>query len=619
MSGKKPPRKTGDAPTDLSGGLRRKRAKFAFAAAVFWSAADSAVKSYLGLALLFMLVSSTLIATAPVLLKLVVDRFAGSPIETFYLAPVILTLAYVLSQGLARAFGELRWFVFGGGEQRIHRRLSRRVFEHVMRLPLSFHLERKTGALSQTLAQGLIGYRLILNHAVFTVLPVVVQLVTIAGIVLYLYKPLFLAVFGLSLLAYAVAFIVGAQRITGPSKAVSEATIDANAILTDSILNYETVKYFNAEGHVNGRYDDALARTEQQWRRFYTRRTTNGLLVALIFTLSLGTTVGLAAHQTARGLMTVGDFVLISTFMLQIVAPLEMMGFAVRDIAQGNAFLSKLLELLRRAPEANTTDDGLALTRGGSGELVLDCVTFAYRPERPILKNVSLRVPPGRTVAIVGPSGSGKSSLIRLLVRLYKPSEGRILLDGVSITDLALPALRQAIAVVPQDTVLFNDTIAYNIGVGRPGSTREEIEHAARLAHIHDFVMSQQAGYETQVGERGLKLSGGEKQRIAIARAAMKKPQLFIFDEATSSLDTHTERDILNNLIEVARGTSTLIIAHRLSTVVHADEIVVLKYGEIAERGSHGTLLTYNGVYADMWRAQQRQAAGAQVPDTSVA
>ena len=585
---------------------------------LFLGTADSVIKGRFGLALLFVLTSSALVAIAPVFLKLLVDSFAKTPAEAFYVTPVILILVYVTSQGLGRVFGELRWLAFGTGEQRVHRRLSRRLFEHVIHLPLDFHLERRTGALSQTLAQGMIGYRLILNHAIFTVLPVVIQLLVIGAIVIHLYEALFLAVFALSIAAYAVTFAMGARRIMGPSKAVSDAVIDANAVLTDSILNYETVKYFCAEGHVNDRYDDALARTESHWRLFYARRTTNGLLIALIFTLSLGVTVGLAAHQTARGVMTVGDFVLINTYMLQIIAPLEMLGFAVRDIAQGNAFLRKMLDLLRQAPEADA-DESLVLPKNGAGELVLDRVTFAYQPERPVLKNVSLRVAPGKTVAIVGPSGSGKSSLIRLLVRLYDPDEGRILLDGASIGNLALPALRQAVAVVPQDTVLFNDTIAYNIGFGRQGSTREEVEHAARLAHIHDFIVNQPSGYDTPVGERGLKLSGGEKQRVAIARAALKQPRLFVFDEATSSLDTRTERDILKNLIEVSRGTTTLIIAHRLSTVVHADEIVVLKYGKIVERGSHHTLLTRGNVYAGMWQAQQRQEADVAAPDASIA
>lgn len=620
MLDKRSPRKT----VPRLGSLKDGGKDLTAAVSLLWTASDSFTRNRLGLALLFILVSSVLAAVAPVFFKLVVDHFAGPPAEAFYVAPVALIVVYVLSQGLTRAFGELRWLVYGTAEQRIYRRLSRHVFAHVMQLPLGFHLGRKTGALSQTLAQGLYGYRLILNHAVFTVLPVVIQLLTIGAIMIHLYEPLFLAVFGLSILAYAITFTIGARRIIGPSEAVSEATIDANAVLTDSILNYETVKYFNAESHVNGRYDDALARSERQWRLFYTRRTNNGLVIALIFTLSLGATLGLAAHQTARGVMTVGDFVLINTYMLQIIAPLEMLGYAVRDIAQGNAFLAKLLELLRRTPEADEPD-GAALPPGGRGELILDGITFAYQPERPILKDVSLRVPPGRTVAIVGPSGSGKSSLIRLLVRLYEPSQGRILLDGVPITDLALPALRQAVAVVPQDTVLFNDTIAYNIGFGQAESTREEVEQAARLAHIHEFVISQPGGYETVVGERGLKLSGGEKQRVAIARAAMKRPRMFLFDEATSSLDTRTERDILNNLIEVSRGTTTLIIAHRLSTVVHADEIVVLKWGEIVERGSHHALLSRNGVYASMWQAQQRErekdknAAEVAAPDTSVA
>ena len=470
---------------------------------------------------------------------------------------------------------------------------------------MSFHLERKTGALSQTLAQGLMGYRLILNQMIYAVLPVVVQLATIATILTHFGYPVFLAILGFSLAAYAIAFAIGVVRISGPARAVSSAHIEANAVMTDSIINYETVKHFNAEDHVQGRYDEALSRSEREWRRFYVRKTVNGLMVATIFGLSLAACIGFAGREVLAGRMTVGDFVLVNTYMLTIVRPLEMLGFALRDIAQGIAFIEKMLALFQEKPEPRLVA-GAQTSSCGPAELVFDNVSFAYGPDREILKGISFSVEPGKTVAIVGPSGSGKSSLIRLLVRLYEPDSGRILLDGTPITAMATSSLRRAIAVVPQDTVLFHDTIAYNIAFGKQGSTQEELEQAAKLAHIHDFVTGLADGYATVVGERGLKLSGGEKQRVAIARAALKRPRIYVFDEATSSLDSRTEREILTNLIEVSRGTTTLVIAHRLSTVVHADEIIVLSHGEIIERGPHAVLLSQEGAYAAMWAAQHR-------------
>lgn len=572
---------------------------------LLWSEMDTFAVRRLWLTLFFVLGSAVLTGLAPVALKLVIDGFTVRAEGEIFIAPLLLILAYVVSQWLARSFAELQMLTHGRAEQRVHRRLSRRLFEHIMALPMRFHLERKTGALSQTLANGLMGYRLILTHLIHSVLPVVIQLATMAGVLIHFGYPMFLAILTVSLAAYAIAFAIGIIRITGPSRTVSTANIDANAVMTDSILNYETVKYFDAETHVQGRYDEALTRSEREWGRFYARKTANGLVVATIFGLSLATCIGFAAREVLAGRMTVGDFVLVNTYLLTIVRPLEMIGFALRDIAQGLAFIEKMLDLFREKPEPRLVA-GAKASPSGAAALVFENVDFAYRPDRKILKGVSFTVEPGKTVAIVGPSGSGKSSLIRLLVRLYEPDGGRILLGGVPISEMSTSSLRRAIAVVPQDTVLFHDTIAYNIEFGNQGSDQGEIERAAKLAHIHDFITSLPDGYRTMVGERGLKLSGGEKQRVAIARAALKHPRVYVFDEATSSLDSRTEREILSNLIEVSRGTTTLIIAHRLSTVVHADEIVVLSRGQIVERGLHAQLLERTGTYAAMWQAQHR-------------
>lgn len=379
--------------------------------------------------------------------------------------------------------------------------------------------------------------------------------------------------------------------------------------MTDSILNYETVKYFTAESIVQEKVSQALSRTEIEWVGFYRQYAASGVGVATIFATFLAINVLYAAHEVQAARMTVGDFVLVNTYMLQVVRPVEMLGYAMQGLAQGVAMLDKMLALFRETPELQRTDDRLPL--GGSGKLEFDAVSLSYRSNRSVLKCVSFRVPAGKTLGVVGASGSGKSTLVRLLMRLFEPDAGRILVDGVPISELSLPKLRQSIAVVPQDTVLFDDTIAYNIAFGRAGSTFEEIAAAARLAHLHDFIMSLPEQYDTRVGERGVKLSGGERQRVSIARATIKRPRIYVFDEATSSLDSHTEREILRNLQEVARDSTTLVIAHRLSTVVQADEIVVLDGGVIVEQGTHMALLRQKGRYAALWAAQQPGSVAA--------
>lgn len=567
---------------------------------------DRRLRAWIAVALFLVAAASALAALLPVLLKFIVDHLTASdPAGGVYIAVGFIVAGYAGSHWLSRSLGELRGFVVGRADQRLHRRLSVRMFKHVMTLPLSFHLDRKTGALSQTLANGLMGYRILLQHLVATVLPVILEIAMMSTVLVVLGQPLFLAIITATLVCYAMAFAVGAARLTNPARTVSAAHIDATALLTDSILNYETIKSFGAEPRIHERMEDAYARTEAHWAQFFSRKALNGVLVGTIFAVSLGVSVYAAAESVQQGRMSLGDFVLVNTYMLQIFRPMEMLGFAFRDIAQGMAFIEKLLDVLRQAPEPAAHGDGRPLPPG-EGELIFDKVTFSYRHDQPVLTNLSFAVPAGRTVAIVGASGSGKSSIVRLVVRFYEPDSGRIVVDGVPVSETSARNLREVIAIVPQDTVLLNDTIAYNISVGHRDASMEQITKAARLAHIHDFIIARPDGYQTLVGERGLKLSGGEKQRIAIARAALRKPRIFVFDEATSSLDSKTEQQILRNLTEVSRGTTTLMIAHRLSTIVEADEILVLDRGEIVERGHHRELLQQGDLYRAMWVTQQR-------------
>lgn len=567
-----------------------------------WSEASRFVRVRLIAVLLLVIAASVLTAMAPIALKLVIDAFTGQ-VRGKSASPVLLLGAFVLAQFLARAADEIRGLIHARVERRMFRTLSERLFAHLIQLPLRFHLGRQTGAVGQTLEQGLQGYRMILYHLVFTLLPVTAQLGTVALVLAGLTRPTFLGLFGAALVCYAMVFTYGAATISQAARTASAAHVAAHAAMTDSILNYETVKYFAAEPVVQARVGEALSRTETEWAAFYRRYAWNGLRAATVFAIFLAATVLCAAHDVEAGRMTVGDFVLINTYMLQIIGPVEMLGYAVQAFSQGIAMLERMMALLRETPEPQCLRDSARLS--GPGALEFQGVSLCYRPGQPVLRAVSFHVPAGRTLGVVGASGSGKSTLVRLLVRLLEPDCGRILLDGVPISELPLANLRQAIAVVPQDTVLFDDTIAYNIAFGRSGASRQEVEHAATLAHLHEAIMSLPERYETRVGERGVRLSGGERQRISIARAALKRPRVFVFDEATSSLDSHTEREILANLREIARGSTTVVIAHRLSTVADAHEIAVLDGGAVVERGTHEELLVRGGHYAALWSAQK--------------
>ncbi|HEY0681190.1 MAG TPA: ATP-binding cassette domain-containing protein [Steroidobacter sp.] len=578
-------------------------------AALMWSQASPLIRRRFLLALLLVVGSGALTPLGPVALKLIVDRFTGEA-GGHALSLSVLVGLYVLSQWLSRSAGELRTLAYSSAERRMVRTLSERMFSHAMRLPFRYHVERQTGVVTQSLENGLQGYQRIMNHLVFTLLPVCVQLVTTAVILLRFDHAVFFAIFCGAMLCYAVAFSHFAGQVSTLSKAASAARGDANGAMTDCIMNYETVKLFAAEEVVQDKVSKALGESESRWVQFYRRSATNGLIVATLHAGALAAAIVYAVHEVRADRMTVGDFVLVNTYMLQVLQPLESMGRAVQAITQGLGMLDRMLQLFREPPERLDDNDG-DLAAAGRGELEFDHVRLSYRSERTILNDVSFALPAGRTLGIVGASGAGKSTIVRLLVRLVEPDGGRILLDGIEIATVPLQTLRRAIAIVPQDTVLFNDTLAYNIGLGRPGSSRNDIERAARLAHLDELVKRLPEGLETRVGERGIKLSGGERQRVSIARAALKRPRIYIFDEATSSLDSRTEREILQNLREISQRCTTLVIAHRLSTVVHADEIVVLHEGTIVERGTHAQLVRSQGRYSALWKAQQTMQAPA--------
>ena len=585
-------------PQPLSDKLQSVRAAFA----LIWLHTDRFVKVRLSLAVTSLVLASVFTALGPLALKNVVDAIAGDSTGT-EVSITVLVILYVLTQWLARGTGELRALLYAYAERRMFRTLSEKLFAHIMRLPLRFHLGRQTGAIGQTLQNGLQGYELILHHLVFTFLPVVAELATIVIVLARLDQPIFFAFYAGASLCYAIVFGVTVSRVMKTANAASATSIDASATMTDSILNYETVKYFAAERVVQEKVSRALRKTEREWVSFYRLYSMSGLAVATTYAAFLALTILYAVKQVQVGAMTIGGFVLVNTYMLQIIRPIEMLGYAVQGFSQGIAMLDSMLKMLQERPESDDAAATVATT--GPGSLEFDSVSVSYRSDRTILDGVSFRIPAGKTLGIVGTSGAGKSTIVRLVTRLLEADSGRILLDGMPIAQMPLSAVRQAIAVVPQDTVLFNDTIGYNIAFGKEGCTQQEIEEAARLAHLHEFIVSLPEGYETQVGERGVKLSGGEKQRVSIARAALKHPRIYVFDEATSSLDSKTERQILHNLREISSEQTTLVIAHRLSTVVHADEIVVLEHGTIVERGTHASLIDQNNRYAALWRAQQ--------------
>jgi len=560
------------------------------------------------LALALLIAGKLVNITVPLFYKEAVDALSGTGTAAAAIAvPVGVILAYGLARVLSQGFNELRNGVFAKVAQRAVRRIALSAFRHIHSLSLRFHLERRTGGLARAVERGIAGIEFLLSFMLFNVIPTLFEIVIVSAILWRLYNWTFAAVTLATIVTYiAFTFIVTDWRVRF-RREMNERNSEANTKSVDSLLNYETVKYFANEEHEAQRYDRALHAYE---RAAVKSETTLALLNvgqgAIIASGLIGIML-LAGHGVAAGQMTVGDFVLVNTYLIQLYTPLNFLGMVYRNIKQSLTDLEQMMALIKIKPEIEDRRGApsLAVKRGA---VVFRHVDFRYDPRREILRDVDFAVPPGGSVAIVGPSGAGKSTIARLLFRFYDVTDGAIEIDGEDIRDVTQDSLRRAIGVVPQDTVLFNDTIYYNIAYGRPGASRGEIEEAARLAHIHDFIAALPDGYQTMVGERGLKLSGGEKQRVAIARVILKAPKILIFDEATSALDTKTEREIQASLAEVAAGHTTLAIAHRLSTVVDADQILVLEAGRIVERGNHRDLLLRGGVYAAMWARQQEAA-----------
>ena len=566
-------------------------------------------------AMLMLLVAKLATIATPFTFKWATDALAGQGNATSdwlvwaLAAPVLMTIAYGTMRILMGLLTQVRDGLFAKVAMHAVRRLAYRTFVHMHELSLRFHLERKTGGLTRVLERGRNAIETIVRMVILQLAPTIIELAFIVIVLMWQFDWRYVAAILATVVVYMVWTFYATEWRIGIRRKMNESDTDANVKAIDSLLNYETVKYFSAEQREAARYDRAMARYEDASVTSYTSLSVLNAGQTVFFTIGLTVAMVMCAFEIKAGTKTIGDFVLINAMMIQLYQPLNFMGMVYREIKQAVIDIETMFSILARPAEIKDVPGATPL-QVTSGTIKFENVAFAYEPQRKILKGISFEVPAGKTVAVVGPSGAGKSTISRLLYRFYDLSGGRILIDGQDISKVAQASLREKIGMVPQDTVLFNDTIRYNIRYGRWEATDAEVEEAARLAQIDGFIRMSPKGYETEVGERGLKLSGGEKQRVAIARTILKAPPILMLDEATSALDSHTEKEIQDSLERVSKGRTTLVIAHRLSTIVGADEIIVVDRGEIVERGTHMALLAKGGLYASMWN-RQREAEEA--------
>src|ERR1700736_4150920 len=583
-----------------------------------WSGDRTDLKMRVVWSMVLLLVAKLATLSVPFTFKWAIDALTGAdtaPVQssnwTMWLiaSPLIMTLSYGAVRVLMAVLTQWRDGIFAKVAMHAVRKLAYRTFVHMHELSLRFHLERKTGGLTRVLERGRLGIEVIVRMVILQLIPTIVEVSLLMAVLLWMFDWRYVVATLITVVIYMYYTYIATEWRIGIRRKMNDSDTEANTKAIDSLLNYETVKYFSAEEREAARYDRSMERYERASVKTYTSLAVLNTGQAIIFTAGLTATMLMCAIGVRRGTNTVGDFVMVNAMMIQLYQPLNFMGMVYREIKQAVIDFDKMFGVLSRNPEVKDTPGAKPLMVS-TGNVRFDDVRFSYDPERPILKGLSFEVPAGKTVAIVGPSGAGKSTISRLLFRLYDVSSGRILIDGQDIRNVTQTSLRASIGMGPQDTVLFNDTLRYNIRYGRWGATDAEVEEAARMAQIDAFIRLSPKGYETQVGERGLKLSGGEKQRVAIARTVLKAPPILVLDEATSALDSHTELEIQDALEKVSRNRTSLVIAHRLSTIVGADEIIVLDQGRIAERGTHSQLLAAGGLYASMWN-RQREAQEA--------
>jgi ATP-binding cassette subfamily B protein len=559
-----------------------------------------------GLALGFMVLAKLANVGVPLLLKSLIDRLdvKSGDAQALLLVPVGLLVAYGALRFSTSLFTELRELLFAKATEGAARSISLQVFRHLHELSLRFHLERQTGGMTRDIERGTRAVHSLISYSLYSILPTLIEVGLVMTLLAVKFDPGFAVITLVALVVYIVFTVTVTEWRTKFRRQLNELDSVAHSKAIDSLLNYETVKYFNNEAFETRRYDESLERLRRAQLKSQTSLSMLNTGQQLIIATALVCMLWRATQGVVDGRMSLGDLVMVNAFMIQLYIPLNFLGVIYREIKQSLTDIEKLFQLLEREREVADSPGAQPLQVAGAA-VRFEHVSFAYEANRPILQDISFEIPAGRKVAVVGPSGSGKSTLARLMYRFYDVDAGAIRVDGQDIRQVTQQSLRQAIGIVPQDTVLFNDTVAYNIGYGRAGASQTEVVAAARAAHIHDFIASTPLGYDTTVGERGLKLSGGEKQRVAIARALLKNPPILIFDEATSALDSNNERAIQAELEAAAQNKTVLVIAHRLSTVVDAHEILVMEAGRIIERGSHTDLLAQQGRYAQMWRLQQ--------------